>query len=275
MRRRSLRVLAQICCYFSISAFARAELSAERMSELVYRGYWPNYSNLTASEKQQMIAEFRRRESAGEFAAAKHQLNHNLFLLGDRRAHDEVIAEFRQNAVHRGIDADFRLLAASPYLDTIPAIADLLWNKGGGSPPESDVGVPTADGYTAWAIGGHLARSHELPVPVVEWARTFGEIGRFSWVEILQDWWVKNEQAFREKRYQDVVPGISVEPFLEKAQNPDPSLSTHPEMQNPPQGSPNSETTAAERSSPFVWIGFCLAVAISLILLLSVRRGRC
>jgi hypothetical protein len=135
------------------------------------------------------------------------------FLLGDRKTHDEVVAKFRSEVLGRGGTSYVELVGASPYIETVAALGDLLFREEGGG-PGGDMMFDTAATYTATAIHNIISRSPELPTDVVEWARNFPPHVEDTWKVLVRDWWKKNEKVLREKRYKEVVPGIAIKPNL-------------------------------------------------------------
>jgi len=168
--------------------------------------------NLT--EKEEVIAVLRQRESDRRFDENPVGLQTYLVLLSDQIATDKAVAEFRKEALagisNRTLD---EVIGLSPLAQTVAAIADLLWEEKRVADEPTDNPTPSAAGRAGNVIQKILANSPEFSGEVISWAKSMDERYDLDFSQIFRDWWVKNEKAFRERRYKDVMPGEPIEPF--------------------------------------------------------------
>lgn len=247
---------------FGGSAQLHSELTFEQLDRILAEGRIPS---LTNEEKHQAIDILNK--SRGAFSASPDTLERYLFLLGDRKTHDEVVAKFRKEASEGSSRADWtgELLAKLPDAETVTTIADLLWSEAKG-PVGGDIGDMRADSSTAHVIVPILSNCREIPPEVAVWARELDQRLELDWVPIMRDWWKKNEQAFRERRYKDAVPGESIPPPPplpeDAAVVPTPAPSSRPVEPAPLAAPAVVIADASTPSSAFLWTGAGVALAL-------------
>ena len=242
----------------------------EWLSGIIRNG---EFNKLTPEERRRALAELRANKE--EFADDPISLQRYLFRLGDQNAFTEVVATFRRESVlPQGSVISYELLADSPTLDVVPAIADLLWRPVGGG-QHGDVSLVSADLLAAWAIRLRIARSSELPSEVVAWAKKLPRYGDTDMVIVFRDWWERNRQAFQERRYQDVVPGE----ILARSEGPTENSESGNVTQAPetPPLVPehqNSNAKANRGENNLNWPLISIVVAVTLILLCGAWLSR-
>ena len=268
-----------VAFFFSI-AHACAQLDNRQIDEAL--GRLPNNDLLKKDEKQQLLRVLEKQEKDGEYSADPTTLERYRFWLGDPKTFQEIIKRFREEAVspNDAMEAymDYITLSKSNDIETVTALADLLWREVGGTRGSgTDVILPSAAYLSGKIILDVLSRSQEVSPEVAIWAKDLSGNGAIAYAPIMREWWKRNERTFRDQRYKDVVPGPPLASLLPDSVNDKPPVielpAPLPEAATPDFPKPASTVPLAESQPSFAaWVAGAVTLVIATLFFFVLRR---
>jgi hypothetical protein len=245
------------------------------------RGKSSDWARLTNSEKKELLELFNTKIAERAWIWDPDTQENLRFDLGDKKVRDTIVERYRKGVL-AGDDilSDYFKLKSGDDPAIIAKLGDLLWAENGpvGTP---EVQTIRNDISTAIIIRDVLIGCMDVRPEVRVWGSKLNQdLNLLHMTYAVREWWLENEAALKEGRYEDVKPGSRVgvdfkEPPSKSVGEPAPAPSTV-ESEPASIGKSPVASVAHDRSKPSLGLiaGVFTAVVAGLGLILWRRKMR-